>query len=127
MRRDDEAGRHADAFDARQLGQLRAFSTGYRALRAVELLKTQNVIRHREKPIAAPPRRLQRPRRQPLGRLRPTGDPWYVWLNSRSRLSALSQIRKTRRALPERNSSRASASRPSASRPASAFCGKIIG
>src|SRR6185295_4135078 len=43
VRRDAEAGRHADAFDARKLPQVCALATDDRELRPVDVLETQHV------------------------------------------------------------------------------------
>jgi hypothetical protein len=50
-RRDAEARRHADAFDARKLPEVRALAADDRDLRRVDLLKAQHT--HRTAPFAA--------------------------------------------------------------------------
>ena len=46
LRRHAEAGRHADAFDPRQLPQVRALAADDRDLRLVDLMETQHVAAH---------------------------------------------------------------------------------
>ena len=69
VRRDTEAGRYADAFDPRELTQVRALATNDRDLRLVDLIETQHIVAHLSTPL--------RPHCQ-HARVLATAPPWCI-------------------------------------------------